>query len=130
MIQLLTADQIRRIHDRILFEGELRGEYKERPVEAVLGRIENRINYGIEVNDLFDIAGCYGAFIAIAHAFVDGNKRTAFRTVAAFMGVNGLRVEFGRPDRDPLFELIIQCATNNSDEIKLAAHLRTRYVIG
>ena len=129
MIQLITADQIRRIHERILFEGELRGEYKERPVEAILGRIENRINYGIEVNDLFDIAGCYGAFIAIALAFVDGNKRTAFRTAAAFMGVNGLGVEFDRPDRDPFFKLLIQCAINTSNEIKLAEHLRSRYVI-
>ena len=126
MIQLLTADQIRRIHDRVLFDGELRGEYKERPVEAILGRIENRIIYGIQVNDLFDIAGCYGAFIAIAHAFVDGNKRTAFRTVTAFMGLNGLRVELGQPDQDPFFDLIIRCATNASDEVKLAEHLRAR----
>ena len=126
MIQLLTANQIRTIHDRVLFEGELRGEYKERPVEAILGRIENRIIYGIQVNDLFDIAGCYGAFIAIAHVFVDGNKRTAFRTVAVFMGLNGLQVEFGQPDQDPFFDLIIQCATNASDEVKLAEHLRAR----
>ena len=67
--------------------------------------------------------------LAIAHAFVEGNKRTAFRTVAAFMAVNGLSIEFGRPDRDPFFQLLIQCSTSHSDEIKMAEHLRTGYFI-
>jgi len=126
LLQLLTAAQIRRIHDRILFDGELRGEYRERPVEAVLGRLENRIVYGIQVNDVFDVAGCYGAFIAVAHCFVDGNKRTAFRTVSAFLGLNGLLFKPGLPASDEFFEILMQCATGTADEAKLAARLRSR----
>ncbi|WP_170330236.1 type II toxin-antitoxin system death-on-curing family toxin [Ruegeria arenilitoris] len=45
--------------------------------------------------DLSEIAAAYAFGIAKAHAFVDGNKRTAFVTAATFLRLNGLSI---RPD--------------------------------
>lgn len=42
--------------------------------------------------DLAELAACYAFGIARNHAFVDGNKRTAFLAVVTFLGLNG--VEF------------------------------------
>lgn len=45
--------------------------------------------------DLHDLAAAYAFGIAKAHAFVDGNKRTAFVTAATFLRLNGIAI---RPD--------------------------------
>ena len=38
---------------------------------------------------LAEIAAAYAFGIAKAHAFIDGNKRTAFVTAATFLRLNG-----------------------------------------
>lgn len=43
----------------------------------------------------FQIAAAYAFGLAKAHAFVDGNKRTAFVTAAAYLRLNGFAL---RPD--------------------------------
>ena len=42
-----------------------------------------------ETPDLFEIAAAYAYGIAQAHAFIDGNKRTAFVTAVTFLRLNG-----------------------------------------
>ena len=39
--------------------------------------------------DIFEFAAAYAYGIAKAHAYVDGNKRTAFVTSATFLRLNG-----------------------------------------
>ena len=43
--------------------------------------------------DTFECAASYAFGIAKAHAFVDGNKRTAFVTSATFLFLNGWHFE-------------------------------------
>ena len=77
------------IHDRqIARHGGAPGMRDRALLEGALNRPVNRFEYG--ETDLHVLAANYGFGIAKAHAFVDGNKRTAFVTAVTFLGLNGV----------------------------------------
>ena len=76
------------IHDRqIARHGGAAGVRDIRLLEAAVERPRNKFSY--EDPRLAKIATVYAFGIAKAHAFVDGNKRTAFVTSATFLRLNG-----------------------------------------
>ena len=82
------------IHDRqIARHGGASGTRDLALLEMGCARALNRAAY--EDADLFEIAAAYAYVIAKAHAFVDGNKRTAFVAAFTFLRLNGVVV---RPD--------------------------------
>lgn len=56
-------------------------------LEAACDRPKNLVAYGDPT--LAELAAAYAFGIAKAHAFVDGNKRTAFVTALTFLRLNG-----------------------------------------
>ena len=52
-------------------------------LDSALARLQNQHAYG-EI-DTFQLAACYAEGILRNHAFVDGNKRTAFYVAADFL---------------------------------------------
>jgi len=60
-------------------------------LESALARGQQRANYD-ESADLCDLAASLGYGLVKNHAFVDGNKRTAFQCVYVFLADNGLRL--------------------------------------
>ena len=90
------------IHDRqIARHGGIPGMRDRTLLESGAARPLNRHAYGETDPSVLGAAYAYG--ISKAHAFVDGNKRTAFVTMATFLRLNG----FGfRPDlRDGLAQM-------------------------
>ena len=82
------------IHDRqIARHGGASGMRDIQLLEAAVERPRNKAAYGAP--SLEEIAAAYAFGIAKAHAFVDGNKRTAFVTSATFLRLNGVGL---RPD--------------------------------
>lgn len=82
------------IHDRqIARHGGASGLRDLQLLEAAVERPRNKLTYGEP--RLEDLAAAYGFAICKAHAFVDGNKRTAFVTSATFLRLNGFGL---RPD--------------------------------
>jgi death on curing protein len=82
------------IHDRqIARHGGAAGMRDMRLLEGAFERPRNKFAY--EQANLEEIAAAYAFGIAKAHAFVDGNKRTAFVTCATFLRLNGFGL---RPD--------------------------------
>ena len=76
------------IHDRqIARHGGASGLRDEGLLQNALQRPINKRQY--EGADTFECATAYAFGIAKAHAFVDGNKRTAFVTSATFLRLNG-----------------------------------------
>ena len=76
------------IHDRqIARHGGASGLRDEGLLQGALNRPINKWQY--ENADTFGCAAAYAFGIAKAHAFVDGNKRTAFVTSVTFLRVNG-----------------------------------------
>ncbi len=55
--------------------------------------------YAYEQADLMTCAAAYAFGIAKAHAFTDGNKRTAFVVAATFLRLNGYHLRPDRPTR-------------------------------
>ena len=76
------------IHDRqIARHGGASGLRDEGLLQGALQRPINKWQY--ENADTFGCAAAYAFGIAKAHAFVDGNKRTAFVTSVTFLRLNG-----------------------------------------
>ena len=76
------------IHDRqIARHSGASGLRDEELLQNSLQRPINKWQY--ENTDTFECAAAYAFGIAKAHAFIDGNKRTAFVTCVTFLRLNG-----------------------------------------
>ena len=76
------------IHDRqIARHGGAPGLRDAGLLQNTLQQLVNKWQY--EDADTFECAAAYAFGIAKAHAFVDGNKRTAFVTSVTFLRLNG-----------------------------------------
>ena len=120
-MRYITAEQVVAIHERVILSHELQGAADNRPVEAVIGRIENRLAYGLIV-DVYDLAACYACFIAIGHCFHDANKRTAHTAMQLIMKLNGTQLDY---DIKSIGDMIIKAAQGIIEETELAAYLRS-----
>ncbi len=79
------------VHERLIAEhGGSPGLRDEGLLESALARPMHLFNYGNP--SLVEMAASYAVGIAKNHAFVDGNKRTAFVAAAVFLERNGLRL--------------------------------------
>lgn len=93
----LEAEDILEIHDLILAsEPGVKGVHQDK-LEAVAGRVKNIYSYE-GVSSPFELAAHYAVAIARGHAFVDGNKRTAFVAMTTVLDANGFPV----PESDTL----------------------------
>ena len=76
------------VHDRqIARHGGASGLRDDGLFQNALQRPVNKWQY--ENADTFECAAAYAFGLAKAHAFVDGNKRTAFVTSVTFLRLNG-----------------------------------------
>jgi death on curing protein len=89
-----TAAQF--IHDdQIATHGGAYGLLNAGMLESALARPQNLYSY--EAASLFALAAAYGFGIAKNHAFIDGNKRTAFLVMFTFLKVNGWHLVVPEP---------------------------------
>jgi death-on-curing protein len=63
---------------------------------------------------LYQLAAAYGWGLAKNHPFVDGNKRTAFVVMAAFLQVNG--IELIAPEAEVVATMLAVAAGEMSEE--------------
>ena len=88
---------VQAIHDRqIARHGGAPGLRDGTLLESALARPMNRFAYG--ETDLHALATAYAFGVAKAHAFVDGNKRTAFVTCLTFLRANGAQGTFDQAE--------------------------------
>ena len=87
--QWIEIEAVLTAHDLSLAaDGGPPGVREEGLLVSALEQPKNRFNYE-DVLDIAALAATYGVAIAKNHPFVDGNKRTAFITMAMFLLVNG-----------------------------------------
>jgi death-on-curing protein len=117
----ITRPQVEAIHDAQLAQhGGLAGIRDAGALESALGRPMHRWHYGMS-SDVADCAASYGFGVAKNHPFADGNKRTAFVTMATFCQLNGLTVI--APEAD-VVHTMVAVADGGVSEDELAAWLR------
>ena len=87
--------------DQIREHGGLPGVRDENGLEAALARAQQKWHSEPD-SDVATLAAAYAFGLAKAHAFNDGNKRTAFLTTVIFLGLN-------RKDLDATEIEVVQC---------------------
>ena len=122
-MKLLSAAHVIYIHQTVIKSNELQGQAPDKSVEAVVERVLNRVRYG-QIQDVFELAACYAAFIAVAHAFNDANKRTAFATMDTILALNGIELAYGNPAHAG--DMIIKIVLGEINEQDLAMWLREK----
>ncbi|MBO9467771.1 type II toxin-antitoxin system death-on-curing family toxin [Tropicibacter sp. R15_0] len=88
-------------------------------LEMGCARALNLAGYGTP--DKFEIAAAYAFGLAKAHAFVDGNKRTAFVAAFTFLRLNGTAI---RPDPIKGVQMMEDLASGAVTEAEFADWLR------
>ena len=71
--------------------GEIEGSVRDQALlNSALVRPRNSYLYNKAVVDLYSLAANYAFGIAKNHAFLDGNKRTAYLSAIVFLKLNGI----------------------------------------
>ena len=117
---LLTVDDVVAIHDYVLDDHELQGLAAGKFLDGALGRVENRLDYGL-ITDVFDLGASYAAAISRAHCFNDGNKRTAFQVMDVVLDLNGVQMAW---DTEVIGQKMVLLAQSKLDDAGFADWLR------
>jgi death-on-curing protein len=120
----LSPRDVVEIHEFVIEAHELQGMAGDKSVEAIIGRIDNRIAFGM-IRDVFELAACYACYLSIGHAFHDANKRTAFAAMDVCLSLNGTSLDY---DAAEIGALIVKAAQGIVDEAELADWLRSRAI--
>jgi death-on-curing protein len=112
------------LHDRQLAEhGGPAGVRDAGLLESALARPVNLAAYGDP--DAAALAASYAFGIARNHAFIDGNKRTAWVLARLFLKANGVEIEFDKADA---IRAVMALAAGELSEEELAQWFRDRIV--
>ena len=88
----ITREQVEYIHEGVIeIGGGSHGLRDDALLESALARPQNQYAYG--ETDTFQLAASYAEGISRNHAFVDGNKRTAFYAASDFLEQNGYELQ-------------------------------------
>ena len=118
----LTSQQVVEIHEFVIDNHELQGMARNKSIDVIIARIDNRITYGL-IRDEFELAACYACYLSVGHAFHDANKRTAFATMDICLVLNGFSLDYNAAEAG---SLIIKAAQGIVDELELAEWLRAK----
>jgi death-on-curing protein len=121
--EFLEPDAVHFLHDQSIREyGGYHGLRDEALLSSALNRPRNKFDYE-DAADLFDLAAAYAFGIAKNHAFLDGNKRTAYACCVLFLKIND--IELAVPATEAV-EHTVALATSGLTEPQYAAWLRSR----
>ncbi len=91
-------------------------------LQSALARPMNAFYYN-QVISLSQLAACYAYGIAKNHAFIDGNKRTAYVVMRAFLLGNGFDIEASKEEK---YEIMYRLAAGELSEEQLADWLESK----
>lgn len=117
----VTRQQVEFIHDAVIeIGGGSHGLRDAVLLESALARPQNHLAYG--ETDTFQLAASYAEAISRNHAFVDGNKRTAFYVAVDFLEQNGFQLQVAKGvEHAEMMELLGQGKITRDEA---AAHFR------
>ena len=122
----INRELVLAIHSRQLAEhGGADGVRDEGLLESALARPRNRFAYEDPTPEIPVLAAAYAFGIARNHAFVDGNKRTAYVVCRTFLLLNGLDLTADRVERYTTFLSLAEGALTETElAVWLTAHTR------
>ncbi|MDB5973068.1 MAG: type toxin-antitoxin system death-on-curing family toxin [Hydrocarboniphaga sp.] len=124
MIVWIEKPLVLLLHDRQLAEhGGMPGVRDNGLLESALARPQQLYAYGEPPPDLADLAASLAHGLAKNHAFVDGNKRTAFVSYRSFLALNHAELQ---ANADEKYTTILALAESRMSEAAFADWLRSR----
>ncbi len=111
--------------DQLREHGGLPGVRDENALESALARARQKWSYDPE-SDIATLAAAYAFGVAKAHAFSDGNKRTAFITMVTFLGLNGHDLTATESE---VVEAMVALADGSMTEAALTDWVRARLTV-
>lgn len=93
-------------------------------LQSALARPLNAFHYN-QVVSLTKLAACYAFGLAKNHAFVDGNKRTAYVVARTFLILNGFDI---MADAEDKYQAIYSLAAGQLTEEQLSAWIESKIV--
>ncbi len=109
---------VRAIHQRQIAEhGGINGVRDEGLLASALIKPRNLYNYTTPKPTIAQMAAAYAYGLARNHAFLDGNKRTAYVTCRLFLKLNGLTLAATEAEKYLTF---MKLANGSLDEAELA----------
>ena len=108
--------------DQLREHGGLPGVRDDNALEAALARARQTWHYEPGL-DLATLAAAYAFGLAKAHAFSDGNKRTAFIAMMIFLGLNGKELTATEVE---VVQMMVSLADGSMTESALADWIRSR----
>lgn len=122
MSRYLSQDEVLLLHDLVLeLDGGSAGVLSPAALEAALAQPMMEAFGHKRYLSLFDEAAAYLFYLSRAHAFVDGNKRTAFLAMVLFLHLNGVALE---ARDEELFQLCLGAAQGKLDLEEIGLRLR------
>lgn len=118
----IRKEDLVRAHGEIVkTHGGSLGIRDEGALASALSRPRNRLHYGGDSVDVFDLAAEYAFGIARNHPFVDGNKRTSYVAMNIFLDECGYAIVCSNTEQ---FKTMVNVANGKTDTERLAAWLR------
>ncbi len=118
----ILLEEVRLIHQMQLAEhGGASGIRDEGLLQSAIDKPKNVYAYAEPAASIFELAASYAYGLAKNHAFVDGNKRTAFVVCLSFLRQNGVDLTASPEARYLTFYSL---AAGELSEVELAVWLR------
>jgi death-on-curing protein len=97
-----------------MFGGAAGANFDPERLAGALQRAPNAYHYRDPKPDIIELAAIYLMAICKAHAFIDGNKRTAFIACYIFLGRNGYDFD---PPTEEAVEIFVKAADDQHSGI-------------
>jgi len=119
----LDAETVTELNRVALEEGETHALNPGSDLDGALNRPKGYFHYQ-GVRSLYELAALYAVALVEAHAFQDGNKRTALLSIRAFLRANDMDFDYGSYDEEAA-EIMTGIATGDVDRDELVDWIRS-----
>jgi death-on-curing protein len=119
----LDAETVTELNRVALEESETHALNPGSDLNGALNRPKGYFHYQ-GVRSLYELAALYAVALVEAHAFQDGNKRTALLAIRAFLRANNMDFDYGSYDEEAA-ELMTGIATSDVDRDELVDWIRS-----
>ncbi len=113
----LDAETVTELNRVALEEGETHALNPGSDLNGALNRPRGYFHYQ-GIRSLYELAALYAVALVEAHAFQDGNKRTALLAIRAFLRANDMDFDYGSYDEEAA-EMMTSIATGEVDREEL-----------
>ncbi len=122
-VQILTIEHVIDINKQIVSQQKQKHVcLNEEKIDSALAAAFYPGDYPFRYGGIAKVAGALCYFLTKAHAFLDGNKRTAGISATVFMGLNGYQLVYPwniKKDTNQFAEIIDQAAANHVSKDEL-----------